>query len=88
MEYESSCFGKIFEIYLEIKIVDAHLYGTPEKFDELKEICNKHNVIIIDDTAESLDATYKGIQIAGLKLLMRFPLMKIKLLKISLVVCF
>lgn len=34
---------KAFEVYLEVKlVVMAHLYGTPGKIDELKNICDKH----------------------------------------------
>lgn len=54
---------KAFELYPEVKVVViAHLYGTPGKIDEIKEICNKHNAIIVEDAAESLGATYKGKQ--------------------------
>lgn len=54
---------KAFEIYPEVRvIVVAHLYGTPGKIDEIKEIAQKHNAIIIEDAAESLGATYKGKQ--------------------------
>ncbi len=54
---------KAFEIYPEVRlVVMAHLYGTPGKIDELKAICDKHGAIIIEDAAESLGATYKGIQ--------------------------
>lgn len=54
---------KAFEIYPDVKVVVvAHLYGTPGKIDEIKKICDKHNAIIIEDAAESLGATYKGIQ--------------------------
>lgn len=54
---------KAFEIYPEIKlVVIAHLYGTPGKIDELKAVCDKHGAIIIEDAAESLGATYKGVQ--------------------------
>ena len=54
---------KAFEIYPQIKIVViAHLYGTPGKIDELKAICDKHGAVIIEDAAESLGATYKGVQ--------------------------
>lgn len=57
---------KAFEIYPQIKIVViAHLYGTPGKIDELKAICNKHGAVIIEDAAESLGATYKGVQTAS-----------------------
>ncbi len=40
----------------------AHLYGTPAKMDEISEICNRHNVVLIEDAAEALAATYKGRQ--------------------------
>lgn len=54
---------KAFEIYPEVKlVVIAHLYGTPGKIDELKAVCEKHGAIIIEDAAESLGATYKGVQ--------------------------
>lgn len=54
---------KAFEIYPEVRvIVVAHLYGTPGKIDEISAIAQKHNAIIIEDAAESLGATYKGIQ--------------------------
>lgn len=54
---------KAFEIYPEVKVVVmVHLYGVPAKIDEIREICNKHNAVIIEDAAESLGATYRGIQ--------------------------
>lgn len=56
---------KAFEIYPDVKlVVMAHLYGTPGKIDELKAVCEKHGAIIIEDAAESLGATYKGVQTA------------------------
>lgn len=52
-----------FEIYPDVKVVVvAHLYGTPGKLDEIREICDKHNAVIIEDAAESFGATYKGKQ--------------------------
>lgn len=54
---------KAFQMYPEIKVVViAHLYGTPGKIDELKEICTRHGAVIIEDAAESFGATYKGVQ--------------------------
>ena len=54
---------KAFELYPEVRlVVIAHLYGTPSKIDEIKKICDKHNAIIVEDAAESLGATYKGVQ--------------------------
>lgn len=54
---------RAFEIYPNVKVVVlAHLYGTPGKIDEIKEICDRHNAVIIEDAAESLGAAYKGVQ--------------------------
>lgn len=54
---------KAFQKYPDTKIVMlAHLYGSPAKMDEIIEICNKHNAVLIEDAAEALAATYKGIQ--------------------------
>ena len=54
---------KAFEIYPEVKlIVTAHLYGTPAKVEEIQRIAKEHNALIVEDAAESLGATYKGIQ--------------------------
>ena len=40
----------------------VHLYGTPSKIDEIKALCDEYGVILIEDAAESLSATYKGKQ--------------------------
>ena len=52
---------KAFEKYPNPKaVLVAHLYGTPAKIDEILAICEKHNVPLVEDAAESLGATYKG----------------------------
>ena len=54
---------RAFEIYPDVKlVVVAHLYGTPGKIDEIRAIADKHGALILEDAAESLGATYKGIQ--------------------------
>ncbi|WP_034445512.1 DegT/DnrJ/EryC1/StrS family aminotransferase [Butyrivibrio sp. AE2032] len=54
---------KAFEIYPDVKmVVVAHLYGTPGKVKELRQVCDKHGALIIEDAAESLGATYEGKQ--------------------------
>ena len=54
---------KAFELYPDVKIVVlVHLYGTPGKIDEIREICSQHGAILIEDAAESLGASYKGVQ--------------------------
>lgn len=54
---------KAFELYPDTKVIMlAHLYGTPGKIDEIRAIAEKHGALIIEDAAESLGATYKGVQ--------------------------
>ena len=50
---------KAFELYPEAKlVVIAHLYGTPGKVEELRAVCERHGVLIVEDAAESLGAKY------------------------------
>ena len=50
-----------FEKYPEVKVVlVVHLYGLSADMDPIVELCNKHNVTLIEDAAESLGTTYKG----------------------------
>jgi dTDP-4-amino-4,6-dideoxygalactose transaminase len=52
---------KAFEKYPQAKTVMlAHLYGVPAKIDEIKQVCEKHGAILIEDAAEALSSDYKG----------------------------
>ena len=52
-----------FKLYPDVRlIVVAHLYGTPGKIDEIRRIADEHGALIVEDAAESLGATYKGVQ--------------------------
>lgn len=41
-------------------VMVAHLYGTPAKMDEIRDICDAHGAVLIEDAAEALGASYKG----------------------------
>jgi dTDP-4-amino-4,6-dideoxygalactose transaminase len=41
-------------------VIVVNLYGQSADIDRIKEICDKYNVPIVEDAAESLGATYKG----------------------------
>ena len=59
---------KAFELHPTAKVVvAAHLYGTPGKVDELRAVCDAHGAILVEDAAESLGATYKGVQLTDSK---------------------
>ncbi len=50
-----------FQKHPEAKAVIAvHLYGTPALIDEIREICDAHGAVLIEDAAEALGSTYKG----------------------------
>jgi perosamine synthetase len=40
--------------------VPMHTFGHPCKIDEIKEICDKHHIFLIEDAAESIGSEYKG----------------------------
>lgn len=51
---------KAFDFYPEAKlVVIAHLYGTPGKVEELRDVCERHGALIVEDAAESLGAKYR-----------------------------
>lgn len=50
-----------FEKYPNVKaVIIVHIYGLPADMDKIMEICNKHDVKVIEDAAESLGTYYKG----------------------------
>ena len=54
---------KAFEMYPEVKlVVCAELYGFPGRIDLIKEICEKHGALLIEDAAEAMGATVNGRQ--------------------------
>ena len=40
--------------------VPMHTFGHPCRIDEIKEICDKYHVLLIEDAAESVGSIYKG----------------------------
>lgn len=50
-----------FEKYPNVKaVIVVHLYGLSADMDRIVELCKKHNVVLIEDAAESLGTFYKG----------------------------
>ena len=50
-----------FDKYPNVKaVLVVHLYGLSANMDKIMEICNRHNVPVIEDAAESLGSYYKG----------------------------
>ncbi len=52
-----------FKRYPDVKlVVMVHLYGTPGKVAEIRELCDAHGALLIEDAAESFGAAYHGKQ--------------------------
>jgi perosamine synthetase len=41
-------------------VVPMHTFGHPVKLHELKEVCDRYNIPLIEDAAESIGSYYKG----------------------------
>ncbi|MFL2140593.1 DegT/DnrJ/EryC1/StrS family aminotransferase [Ruoffia sp. FAM 26254] len=48
-----------FKKYKPKAVIAVHLYGLSARIDEIKAICEEHNVPLIEDAAESLGTIYK-----------------------------
>lgn len=52
---------KAFEMYPEVKlVVYAELYGFPGNIRKIKEICEKHGALLVEDAAEAMGAAWEG----------------------------
>lgn len=52
---------RAFEKYPNAKaVIVVNLYGMAAKLDEIRNICNDHGAVMIEDAAESLGTKYKG----------------------------
>ena len=49
---------KAFEMYPEV----AELYGFPGNIKQIKEICEKHGALLVEDAAEAMGASWEGRQ--------------------------
>ena len=87
---DPAALEKAFEIYPDVKVVvAAHLYGTPGKIDDIKEICEKYGAIINEEMQRSrLVLHIREFRQVYSVSIMRYLLTEIKLLQVHRVVCF
>lgn len=58
---DPAALRKAFEKYPHpAAVIAVHLYGTPAKIDEIRDICREHETPLIEDAAESLGSAFKG----------------------------
>jgi aminotransferase in exopolysaccharide biosynthesis len=56
---KNECINKITGHRIKA-CVPMHTFGFPCKIDEISKICQKHNIELIEDAAESIGSFYKG----------------------------
>lgn len=47
-------------------IIPVHLYGQPAEMDRILQIGKKHNLAVIEDTAQAFGACYRGERVASM----------------------
>lgn len=55
---EGECINKISNRIIKA-CVPVHILGHPCRIDEIVEICNKWNIVVVEDSAESIGSFYK-----------------------------
>ena len=51
---------KAIKMYKPKALISVDLYGQSCDYDAIKDLCEKYNVLLIEDAAEALGADYKG----------------------------
>lgn len=46
-------------------VIGVHLYGQPFDIDAVKQICDKHNLFLVEDAAQAQGAKYNGVNVGG-----------------------
>ena len=59
-------------------IIPVHFTGQPAPLDEIREIADKHHLIIIEDAAHALGAVYKGQMVGSLSDMTMFSFHPVK----------
>ena len=58
---DPAALEKAFELYPDVRlVVYAELYGFPGRVDLIRQICEKHGALLIEDAAEAMGATLGG----------------------------
>ncbi len=60
---DSVALEKAFEVYPEVRlVVCAELYGFTGDMKKIREICEEHHALLIEDAAEAMGAAWEGKQ--------------------------
>jgi len=63
---------KLVEQYKPATMIFVHVLGFPSKMKEIREICQEHDIILLEDSCESVGSTYDGIKTGAFGLMSSF----------------
>ena len=58
-DVDGNCIHRLSRQRIKVAL-PMHTFGHPVELDELNSVCDKYNIVLIEDAAESLGSTYKG----------------------------
>jgi CDP-6-deoxy-D-xylo-4-hexulose-3-dehydrase len=64
----------LINLYEPSVIVLVHVLGIPNKMTEIKELCLKHKIVLIEDSCESIGSTYNNKKTGSFGLMSSFSL--------------
>jgi len=63
---------ELFEQHHPSVLIIVHVLGLPNKMREISELCQEYNVILLEDSCESVGSTYDGIKTGNFGLMSSF----------------
>jgi CDP-6-deoxy-D-xylo-4-hexulose-3-dehydrase len=63
---------QLFAEHSPAALMLVHVLAFPCKMDEILQLCKKYDVILLEDSCESIDSTYKGIKTGNFGLMSTF----------------
>lgn len=63
---------RLIQIYKPSVIMLVHVLGFPNKMKEILEICKENDIILLEDSCESIGSTYDGIKTGSFGLMSSF----------------
>lgn len=66
------CFKKLIQDHKPSALIIVHVLGFPNKMQEIQDLCNENNIILLEDSCESMGSTYSGIKTGNFGLMSSF----------------
>ncbi len=63
---------RLIELYQPAVVMLVHVLGFPNKMKEIIKLCKKNDVILLEDSCESIGSTYDGIKTGSFGLMSSF----------------